>query len=257
MPENERNEMLGLAHAENHKGPEGMLNQWRGKVFWPWLAKQVDKMVDRCEPCQRLARSNIQEDVEIKHTKLFNTHPGHTLHVDYFELNNRDYLIMVDRLTGFAKCEMTVNKGTDAAIMAIKNWGDQYGYPYKIIADGGPAFREDFIEKLITLNINHVPSSAYHPQSNSLAERGVLSVKNGIKKSAVRFTKQHLNELIFAINTTTSSEGTGSPADRFFGRSARTRLPNSFDPEVRSNELTKKRITKHDARIKGTKLYIK
>ena len=126
------------------------------------MSKQVHQMVSRCEPCQRLAKSNIQEDVEIKHTKLFNTHQGHTLHVDYFEINNKDYLIMVDRLTGFAKCQMKTNKGTDAAIMAIKNWGDQYGYPYKIIADGGPAFREDFIEKLITLNINHVPSTAYH-----------------------------------------------------------------------------------------------
>ena len=87
----------------------------RGKVFWPWMSKQVQKIVARCEPCQRLGRSNIQEDVEIKHTKLFNTHPGHTLHVDYFKLNQKDYLIMVDRLTGFAKCEMTVNKGTDAA----------------------------------------------------------------------------------------------------------------------------------------------
>ena len=208
-------------------------------------------MVARCEPCMRLARSNIQEGVEIRHTKLFNTHPGHTLHVDYFELNHKDYLIMVDRLTGFANCEATVNKGTDAAIMAIKNWGDQYGYPYKIIADGGTAFREDFIEQLLTLNINHVPSTAYHTQSNSMAERGVLSVKTGLKKSAARITKQHLNELIFAINTTTSSEGTGSPADRFFGRSVRSRLPNSFDPEIRSNELIKKRITKHDARIKN------
>merc|ERR1711984_51165 len=87
------------------------------------------------------------------------------------------------------------------------------------------------------------------PQSNSMAERDVLSVKNGLKKSAVRLTKNHLNELIFAINTTTSSEDTGSPADRFFGRSVRSRLPNSFDPEVRGNELIEKRITKHDARI--------
>ena len=199
VPENERNEMLGLAHAENHKGPEGMVTQLRGKVFWPWMGKQVHKMVDRCEPCQRLARSNVQEDVEIRHNKLFNTHPGHTLHVDYFEINNRNFLIMVDRLTGFAKCEMTVNKGTDAAITAIKNWGDQYGFPYKIIADGGPAFREDFIKKLTNLNINHFPSSAYHSQSNSLAKCGVLSVKNCIKKSAEKFTAMHLNEMIFAI----------------------------------------------------------
>ena len=96
-----------------------------------------------------------------------------------------------------------------------------------------------------------MPSSAYHPQSNSMAERGVLSVKNGLKKSAVRLTKQHLNELTFAINTTTSCEGTGSPADRFFSRSVRSRLPNSFDPEIRSTELIEKRIIKHDARIKN------
>ena len=205
-PEKERDQMLGLAHAANHKGPEGMINQLRGKVFWPWMSQQVHKLVARCDPCMRLARSNIQEGVEIKHTKLFNTHPGHMVHVDYFELNHKDYIIMVDRLTGFARCEATVNKGTDAAILAIQNWGDQYGYPYKIIADKGPAFREDFIKKLLTLNINHVPSTAYHPQSNSLAECGVLSVKSGLKKSAVKLTSNHLNELIFAINTTTSSD---------------------------------------------------
>ena len=32
VPEKERNEILGLAHAANHKGAEGMLNQLRGKV---------------------------------------------------------------------------------------------------------------------------------------------------------------------------------------------------------------------------------
>ena len=75
------------------------------------------------QPCQRLAKSNTQEDEEVKHTSLFNIYPGHTLHADYFELNNKDYLIMVDRLTGFSKCEMTPNKGTDAAIVAIKKMG--------------------------------------------------------------------------------------------------------------------------------------
>ena len=110
---------------------------------------------------------------------------------------------------------------------------------------------EDFIKQLLTYNIEHKPSSAYHPESNSLAERGVLSVKNEIKKSAVRITKQHLNELTFAINTMTSSEGTGNPAERFFGRSVRSRLPNSIDPGVKRSELIERRILKHDARIKN------
>merc|ERR1712105_451576 len=171
------------------------------------------------------------------------------VHADFFELNHKDYIILVDRLTGFARCEATKNKGTDAAIEAIKNWGDLYGFPYKIIADGGPAFREDFVGKLLTLNIDHVPSTAYHPQSNSMAERSIQSVKSGLKKSVVRLTSLHLNELLFAINTTSSSEGTGSPADRFFGRSIRSRLPNSVDPGIKSDKLIEKRIEKHDERI--------
>merc|ERR1712208_152649 len=106
-------------------------------------------MVSICDPCQRLAKSNIQENV---------------------------------------------------AVLAIKNWGNQYGYPYKVISDTGPAFREDFIRQLLTFNIKHKPSSAYHPQSNSLAEKVVQSVKNGLKKSSVSLTRQHLDEITFAIN---------------------------------------------------------
>merc|ERR1712215_201306 len=59
----------------------------------------------------------------------------------------------------------------------------------------------------------------------------------------------HLNELLFAINTTISKEGTGSPADRFFGRSIRSKLPNSVDPGIKSDKLIEKRIEKHDERI--------
>ena len=120
--------------------------------------------------------------------------------------------------------------------MAIRNWGDQYGYPYKVKSDTGLAFREDFIKQRLTFNIKHKPSSAYHPQSNSLAERGVQSLKNGLRKSAIRLTRQHLNELTFAINDTTSSEGTGSPNERFFGRLVRSRLLNSINPEIKMHE---------------------
>ena len=146
---------------------------------------------------------------------------------------------------------MTPNKGTDAAVLAIKNWGNQYGYPYKVISDTGPAFREDFIRQLLTFNIKHKPSSAYHPQSNSLAERGVQSAKNCLGKSSTRLTRQHLDEITFAINDTASSEGTGSANDRFFGRSIRSKLPNSISPEIKSSELISRRIQKHDDRIKN------
>ena len=76
-------------------------------------------------------------------------------------------------------------------------------------------------------------------------------MKNGLRKSSVRLTRQHLDELTFAINDTASSEGTGSPNERFFGRSVRSRLPNSINPETKSSELIERRIQKHDDRIKN------
>merc|ERR1711984_34540 len=90
----------------------------------------------------------------------------------------------------------------------------------------------------------------YHPQSNSLAERGVRSVKNCLRKSSSRFTRTHLEEITFAINDTASSEGTGSANERFFGRSIRTRIPNSVNPEIKSSESINTRIQRHDDRIK-------
>ena len=120
-----------------------------------------------------------------------------------------------------------------------------------MISDTGPAFRTDFIKQLLTLDVKHKPSSAYHPQRNSLAERGVQSVKNCLRKSFSRFTKTHLDEITFAINSTASSEGTGSANERFFGRSIRSRMPNSVNPEIKSAELINKRVEKHDNRIKG------
>merc|ERR1712208_46394 len=79
---------------------------------------------------------------------------------------------------------------------------------------------------------------------------GVESVKNGFRKSSVRLTGQHLDEITFAINDTASSEGTGSANDRFFGRSIRSRMPNSVNPEIKSAELINIRVEKHDDRIK-------
>ena len=85
VPNNEREEMLNLAHAHNHRGAEGMLDQLRGKVWWPNMARQTHRLVNKCDPCQRLSRSVTQDKVEVSHENLFNTHPGHTIHCDFFE----------------------------------------------------------------------------------------------------------------------------------------------------------------------------
>ena len=76
-------------------------------------------------------------------------------------------------------------------------------------------------------------------------------MKNCLRKSSSRLKRQHLEEITFAINDTASKEGTGSANERFFGRSIRSKLPNSINPEIKSSELISRRIQKHDDRIKN------
>ena len=98
-------------------------------------------------------------------------------------------------------------------------------------------------------NVKHKHSSAYHPQSNSLAERAVGSLKNSLKKSPDKLSKLSLREIVFEINSTVSQEMTGSANDRFLNRSIRSLLPNSIDPNLNPKELIKRRILNHENRI--------
>ena len=133
----------------------------------------------------------------------------------------------------------------------IKYWGLLFGYPMCVISDSGGGFRKDFKKKLKILNVRHKHSSAYHPQSNSLAERAVGSLKNSLKKSPNYISKVDLKEIIFQINSTISQEMTGSANDRFLMRSVRSCMPNSINPQLDPQMLINRRIANHEGRIKN------
>ena len=135
---------------------------------------------------------------------MFNLFPGPTIHLDFCEFGGKDYILLVDRMTGYIGAEQTPNQGTDSALNAVKNWSTLFGFPYRIISDSGGAFRKTFKEKLKLLGVKHTHSSAYHPQSNSLAERAVGSLKNSLKKSPEKISELFLREIIFGINSTVS-----------------------------------------------------
>ena len=209
------------------------------------------ELIRTCEPCQKNARSHRQDKVETSHMKMFNLHPGHTVHVDFCEYRGKDYIVIVDRVTGYIMAEQTPNQGTDSAINVIQNWSTLFGYPIRVISDSGGAFRKTFVKKLKEFNVGHKHSSAYHPQSNSLAERAVGSLKNSLKKSPQGMSKLFLKEIVFEINSTVSQEMTGSANDRFLNRSVRSLLPNSIDPNLQPKELITRRILNHENRIKN------
>merc|ERR1711888_287594 len=79
IPSKERKNMLNLAHATNHRGQEGMIQQMRGRIWWNGMNGDVKELIRTCETCQKNARSHRQDKIETSHKNMFNQHPGHTI----------------------------------------------------------------------------------------------------------------------------------------------------------------------------------
>merc|ERR1712215_552057 len=110
----------------------------------------------KCESCHINARGHRQDESEISHTNMFNLAPNDTLHVDFCQYDGINYIVLVDRLTGYIGAKRTTNQTTDSAIQVIKNWSAIFGFPLKIIFDRGGGFSDDFVQKLSDLKMKYV-----------------------------------------------------------------------------------------------------
>ena len=153
-------------------------------------------------------------------------------------------MIIKDRMTGFLSVKQTKNQTVAEAIKYTHEFIYTYGLPHKVRTDGGPAFRMAFTDWLRGHSIEHVKSSAYNPQSNGLAERGVRSIKDVLKKRPGT-SRQQLKEIVFNINEHIQPN-CGSASQRFLKRSPRSCLPNSIEREIDHRILVQNRHRKQE-----------
>ena len=76
-------------------------------------------------------------------------------------------------MLGFMQVCKTRNKSTDEALLKLRVWSANFGFPMTLVSDYGPAFRNRFEEELLGVQVEH--SSAYTPSSQSGVERSVGS----------------------------------------------------------------------------------
>ena len=100
----------------------------------------------------------------------------------------------------------------------------RYGIPKIVFSDNGPQFSSaEFKSFAKEYNFNPETSSPYYAQSNGRSEKAVQIAKRLLKKSALNNEDPHLALLAYI---TTPLESGKSPAELFFGRQLRTRLPS-------------------------------
>ena len=141
------------------------------------MNNDIKQAINNCEECAKLQPS--QQKLTMLPLQSYNeTAPMDSIGTDLFSYTGKDYLIIVDRFSGFVMCSDII-KNTNCAniIIILKNWFNILRFPKTIRSDGGPQFRTEFDTFCNKNNIIHELSSPYNPSSNGLAEQAVKTAK--------------------------------------------------------------------------------
>ena len=230
-------------HSLHHPGSSATYQILRTNVVWPSMRHDIKLWVSQCLECQRhkISRHTRPPIIHFPTGNRFDT-----LHVDLVGPlpPDRGYsylLTMLDRKTRWF--EVIPLKSISADIVAsslVNNWISRYGVPKAIITDRGTQFESDLFKNLSEkLGINHLRTTAYHPQTNGMLERFHRTLKTSLRILSTSHSWTKVLPFVLLGWRNTPSKTTGSsPAQLLFGTPVS--LPNTlvdFEKEPTFEEL--------------------
>jgi hypothetical protein len=219
VPAGARPDIIRKLHA-SHSGISKTYQLARQLYFWPGMKQAVTDAVQSCAICLAMLPSLPSEPLQ--ETSIPEGPMSH-VGLDLFLCQGEDWLLMVDRFSGFPFCQKLRSTVTGSVTKVLLSWFCEWGFPKVIRSDGGPQFRSEFREFCGAHDIEHELASPDHPQATGLAEAGVKNVKRLLKKC--REKGEHFPSALLEWRNTPRTDG-ASPAQAFLGRRQRTSLPS-------------------------------
>ena len=222
IPIQARKKILEVLHY-SHQGINKTYAAARTRYFWPSMKEDCQQLTQSCQICKELnPKTPINPNIDPV-TPITSLQPFESVGLDMFTWKNVNYLLVVDRMSGYIFVE-TLNKNAKCKTVTekFKLLCITYGFPREVRFDKGPQFSFEFEEFLKEIHINPTPSSANNPRSNGLAEAGVRNAKILLQKSLEE--KSSYAEVLQYFNQAPRSDGY-SPSELFHGRRVRSHLP--------------------------------
>jgi len=149
----------------------------RNYVYWHGIDTDIQQLCKECPECQQKFTNPPKQF----HHWEFSHAPWIRLHIDFAEVKQQKFLLIVD---SFTKWLEIYPMNSTAATPVIENLYEvfaRYGLPKTIVSDNGPPFQSDEFATFMKKNgIQHKFSSPYHPNSNGQVERYVQTFKNAL-----------------------------------------------------------------------------
>ena len=182
VPPPGRSKVIQELH-ESHPGATRMKMLARSFVWWPQIDRELEEVVKTCESCQ--CTRHLPPVAPLQPWE-WPQKPWVRLHADYAgPFLGQMFLILVDAHSKWMEVKPTNTPTTTSTIQHLRSIFATHGLPEMLVTDNASIFTsEEF--KLFTKHngIRHVTSAPYHPASNGLAERGVQTFKEFMKKTS-------------------------------------------------------------------------
>ena len=156
-----------------HQGKSQMTSRATECIFWPGITCDIARKREDCRKCHSQAPSNPEAPPQ---PPTVPEYPFQQICADFFNLKGTNYLIIVDRFSGWP----TVKKanGAQGLINTLKELINIFGIPEEISSDGGPELSATSLKQALQdWGIHHRISLVAHAKSNGRAEVAVKSMK--------------------------------------------------------------------------------
>ena len=174
-----RPHLLQCIH-QGHLGIEKSIARARACVYWPAMYNDIEHAVKQCTICNKHSNTNQKEPL-LPHPVP--THPWEKVGIDFFSLDGRDFLLIVDYYSKYPEVVQMPSKTAQATVSKLKVIFARHGIPQTVMADNMPFHSREFTSFAKSWCFHVVTSSPTYPQSNGLVERNVQTIKRLFRKA--------------------------------------------------------------------------
>ena len=229
--EDKKQEVIKLAHNHPLSGHMGIDNthfRLKEEAWWPGMQEDIKEYIRCCDTCQKRAKN---KEAGVANSAKMATHPFEHIGIDVMgplpvTATGRRYIILgVDFFTKYL--EGIAVEEADAQTVAQFIYSDiicRHGVPQQLTSDRGTEFNNELIQELSrTYHIQHIRTTAYHPQGNGQTERMNQTIKNVLAKLIKKENQwdHYMESALFAVRTIRSKSTEFSPFELVYGRKPR------------------------------------
>ena len=184
---------------------------------------ELKEIIAACETCRTYETGHHKES-PMPH-KIPNR-PGEQVALDFFELNNKEYMITVDYYSNSWEIDRLTSTTSSAVVLQLKNHFVRYGCPNHLISDNGPQIvSSEFCKFASDWDFEHRTSYPGNSKANGKVESAVKTAKNLLRRALSARTDPYTAILDYRNTPTQGIES--SPAQRLMNRRTRTLLPTT------------------------------